>query len=569
MAQSVFSADWLRHQISPRTRLRGKYMALASVVLVASSSITSAAQTTSTPIQSTEQSASIHGVVLNANTDQPISRVLVQVERQSILTGHDGKFEFGNLNGTTVSVKAVKPGFYESVDPYQSAIPSLPVGSSEEVQIRLYPESILVGTVSAPGGTPLSQVQIQALRRVNDESGGRWLMGGQTSTNSDGEFRLTLPGGDYVIETLYSQPRQGVRLAVLPSLFPSGASDAATATAAPAIHLPSGSEQHLDIHPPMRPNHTVSIQIDGAESVSDRGYQGRGFPQVQARLTNGLSFYPAVHADGKPGEVEVTLPSASYILSASSNGFEDRSSYGETKLTVADADVTGVSIHLQPAAELTVEASADPSASTSNVTATTSAPPPGAGLERQLGLYFEKTDAGISLGSGNVGPTQRPDGQMAFSLLPGTYRLRSTTYNAWYVESATVGGTDLLTDDLVVDGGSSSLPLRIVAGSASATIKGTVKLSGAPSGSFVYLLAASPTTSPIINTRSGQDGTFTRSLLPPGTYHVLASETRSFLDLTDPAIQRRFASYLQTVTLGSGATETIDLISVPAAEWKP
>ena len=528
------------------------------------------AQTAPTPIQTTEQSASLHGVVVNANTNQPVPRALVQVERQSILTGHDGKFEFSNLSGTTVSVKAIKPGFYESIDPYQSSVPSLPVGSAEEAQIRLYPESILAGTLTASNGDPLPQVQVEALRRVNDEAGGRWMMGGQTSTNSDGEFRLAVPGGDYVIETQYAPPRSGLRLVMLPLVFPAGASNASTAATAATIHLPSGSEQHLELHPALRPNHTVHVEIDGAESSSDRGFRGQGLPQVQARLTNGLAFYPAVRGGGKPGEAVINLPSGSYVLSATSNGRDDGATCGETKLTVADEDVTGVSIHMQPAAELTIEASVDPTATATNSTAAAgSAVLNDAALERQLGLYFERTDAGINLGTGNIGMTQRRGGQMGFSLLPGTYRLRSTTFNSWYIESATIGGTDLLSQELVVSGGSSSLPMRIVAGSASATVKGTVKLAGTPARSWVYLLAATPSTSPIIDTRSGQDGTFTRSLLPPGTYHVLASESRSFLDLTDPAIQRRFASYLQTVTVGTGETERVDLTAVPAAEWKP
>jgi hypothetical protein len=257
-------------------------------------------------------------------------------------------------------------------------------------------------------------------------------------------------------------------------------------------------------------------------------------------------------------------------LTATANGREDTTSYGETKLTVADEDVSSVSIHLQPAAEFTIEASVDPAAISTNSTLIASSSVPwDAALERQLGIYFEKTDTGVNLGSGNVSPVSRPGGQLGFSLLPGTYRLRSTTYNSWYVESATAGGTDLLTQELVVDGGSSTLPLRLVAGSASATIKGTIKQVATASPAYVYLLAATPTTSPIISARSGQDGTFTRSLLPPGTYHVLASENHAFFDLTDPSVQRHFATYLQTVTVGLGETGSVDLVAVPATEWKP
>ena len=161
------------------------------------------------PFQATEESTSIHGVVLNAGNNRPVARALVHVEGRSVLTGYDGRFEFAGLSGTTTTVRVTKPGFYEGLDPYQTASKSVAVGTPDQVEVRLYPEALLTGTMTATNGDPLAQVQVQALRRIDDESGGRWTMAGQTSTNGDGQFRLPLPGGDYVVETQYMPERFG------------------------------------------------------------------------------------------------------------------------------------------------------------------------------------------------------------------------------------------------------------------------------------------------------------------------------------------------------------------------
>ena len=66
----------------------------------------------------------------------------------------------------------------------------------------------------------------------------------------------------------------------------------------------------------------------------------------------------------KQGETIVNLPNGSYLLSATTGGREDGSSYGETRVTVADEDVTGATIHLQKALEMTIEASVDTAGAT-------------------------------------------------------------------------------------------------------------------------------------------------------------------------------------------------------------
>lgn len=570
----VFVPGWLQLRVSTKTAAsrvaRASLAAIMAAILatVPGYGTPLPAQTGFAPIQPSEQSASIHGVVLNANTNQPVARALVQVGRQAILTGHDGKFDFANLAATSVAIKATKPGFYDGLDPYRATTTLAQVGSPGEIELRLYPEALVTGTLTAANGDPLPQIVVQALLRIDNESGSRWMLGGQTITKDDGQFRLPLPGGEYVIETLFSQERTGARHAVLPVISPASGSNVGPGGEPATMHLMSGSEQHLELHPPTRPTHTVHIQVDG---IPPSPFAGRNTPQIQAHLANGLVFSPVARPTDRSGEIVVDLPVGSYVVSASITGREEAASYGETKVTVADADISGIAIHLQQATEMTVEAAVDPAANS---------PAQNQGensLERQVGVYLQKTDTGANLGSENISPTRHDGGPLSFSLLPGRYRLRTSSYSPWFIESATAGGTDLLTNDLVVDGGSSSLPLRLVVSNQTATVKGTVKrvadetakLAAAPFMGYVYLIAEAPSASPVIGTQTGQDGTFSRALLPPGSYRVLASEARLYFDPANPAVQRRFAPYMKTIAVAAGETGSVDLNAVPPSEWKP
>ena len=539
---------------------------LFGAFVAAANGQTAQAPIQSSVIQNAGASASIHGVVFNATTNKPLTRALVQVEGQEVLTGYDGKFEFAGLSGASAMVTVRKPGFYEAVDPYQGVARSATVGSAEDVDVRLYPEALLTGTLSAPTGDPLAQIRIQALRRTDDESGLRWNMAGQATTNGDGQFRIPLPAGEYVVETQYMPERFVAHGAVLPIMVPAAGSNGGPGGGVSTMRLAAGTEQHLELRPPVRPGHEVHVLVESSTSVSE----GQFAPQIQARLANGIVFSPQSRRGERQGEVVVNLPNGSYLLSASMGQREDSASYGETRVTVADEDVTGVTIHLQKALELTLETAIDPAATetSSTVSSGTGADPGSASFAQQLGIFLQRTDAGVGLRMESVSPMSRRGGPATFTLLPGSYRLRTGGYSQWFVESATAGGTDLLTQDLAVNGGSSSLPLRVVVSNQTATVKGTTRLGERLAQCTVTLIAMMPSASPEITVRSGSDGSFSRSLIPPGTYSVVASEARLGSDLTDSTVQRRLSPNMKTVTVGAGETVSVDLDAVPASEVK-
>ncbi len=516
-------------------------VALSSPSQTASAQIGSASTQTADPVEVN----SVRGTVLNAVTNQPVARALVQAGTQAALTGHDGKFEFSNLTASSTSIRVTKQGFYQSSGEATSETTISAASAADPVEIVLYPEALLTGTVTGVAGEPLPQILVLALRRQEDENGARWVIGGQSNTDADGQFRLPIAAGQYVLETQYAPERPGVHGAILPLMVPLDDGSAAQA----AMHVASGSEQHFDLRPEVRPRQNVHIKFDNAEN--------RFVPQIEVHMGNGLSFYTPLRPSDTQGEVVASLPSGTYVLSATVAG-GDQTSFGEARVAVADHEVTGVVLRLSKAvtysAELVTEA-----ASTSD-----NQPP----TIQQLGAYFIRTNAGASLTNQNTYLSQARDSTSGFTLLPGSYRLRAQNSAQWYIRSATLGGTDLLAQDLAVDEGGSALPLRLVVSDQTGSVKATVRLGGHPAAAWVYLLATAPSATPVIRARSGADGSLSHSNVPPGDYRVIALEERNSINLSDPAVMRQYASYVKSISVAAGETADVDLDALPASELK-
>ena len=67
------------------------------------------------------------------------------------------------------------------------------------MELRLYPEALLTGTVLGPDGVPLPQIAVNAQRKYFDDTGHRWLQVGQDQTDSHGNFRIPVQAGEYRI----------------------------------------------------------------------------------------------------------------------------------------------------------------------------------------------------------------------------------------------------------------------------------------------------------------------------------------------------------------------------------
>lgn len=497
----------------------------------------------------------VTGQVFNALTGEPIPRVLVRLNDRSVLTTHEGKFEFDQVTGSNSALQATKPGYYLSADPSDRPVINLTADQlAEPVEVRLYPEALLTGTVTTADGEPIPHLSVTARRNVFDGFAQRWAQNGQSQTDSHGNFRLPVPPGDYKLETRYlGRSSMQTSDVVLPLMFPEHSSS----TASDMIHISSGEQLHFDLHPRISRVYDVVTSIEGMPS--------RAYPNITARASDGSVFPVALNQNGPSDEFRIQLPTGTYTINAVVNGPDSGSAYAEATVTVPDHDISGVTLHLTPNLGIPVELQVDPSLSNTSTTSDNVTPP----NLSQLGLALISMASDPDRGGGIVGLMPNRNQTFNFTASPGIYRFQARNRGQWYVKAANYGTSDLLQQDLVVGLGSSGTPIRITVSNQTSALQGTLRVNGKPASCWLYLIPTSPSADPFVSIHSGASGSYTASYLPPGGYQAIAFEHRYPADLRDAETLARFSTYVHALTVNAGEKPTLDFDAVPAGEMVP
>ncbi|MCU1320384.1 MAG: carboxypeptidase regulatory-like protein [Acidobacteriaceae bacterium] len=562
----------IRRAVSSRILLLGILVAPAPYGDAQLRSLANASSTTSVKLS---------GQVVNAVNGSPISRALVRFNSRAILTDQEGKFQFDQVTDAAGNFQVVKPGYSLSNDPLEQ--PNLFFQFSqitEPLVFRLYPESILTGTVTAPDGQPLAHVGVTTRRSTFDDLGSRWMVTGQVQTDLHGEFRIPVNAGDYRIETAFTRRNDGSREAVLPVALPTPAPGASQ-----VIHVRSGEEQRFDLRPPVRRIYPVPITI---ESTSERG-----FPSIRARSNDGTSFNVQVSPTRTAGRGTLLLPAGTYKLTSQLQS-QDSLETAETSITVTGAETAtpddqplggaGAVLRFVATSSIPVELSIDSSSTSDNsnqrtggnsassirMGGTNSQPTP-----LQFGLSLLRVEAEGQEEDGGLRssvPLASPrNGVPSFNISPGSYRLLARGNGPWYIKSASYGTSDLLAQGLTVTPGSSSAPIRLVVSNQTGSLEASVTLLDSPAKScWVYLVATGPSVVPISNLRcNGTNSKIESPFLAPGTYQAVAFEHRHPVDLTNPANLALYATHVKSVVITVGGQTTLSLSAVPESEEKP
>lgn len=532
-----------------RTRYHLRRCTLLLCLLAAAIAARAQEQNGSPSLSSTNLTT-ISGRVVNASTGAPIARALVRFSDRAMLTGYDGKFEFDQVNDASGNLQASKPGFYASLEPGGSS--GLYLGTSQAttgLELRLYPEAIFTGTVTASNGEPLSDILVSARRSMFNSSVHVWIPVAQVQTDAHGRFRLPVQAGDYKLVSAYTPHIRGEPQAALPVVIPAETSSGTSGF----IHIRTGEEQHFDLHPVTSRAYTVTAS-------SDTGTE-RDFPRITARTSNGSVISLPVHFSHNEGSgtIQVELPTGTYTLNASvrsPQGVEE----GETNVTVSDHDVSGLIFHLVPVPVLPVELQIDEAATSDNS-------PPNL---LQFGLMLVDDEADLDNFSFPVSLAQLSGGQMAFAAAPGSYRLRSRNNGGtWYIESASYGTSDLLQQEMVVAPGAGGIPIRIKVSNQTGSLQGTCKLGAVAAGCWVYLIPTTSSATTVFTGRGNEQGIYNFTHLPPGSYQAIAFEQMHSADYGDPAALASFSTHVRTVTVSAGEKPTLDLDTVTEAEMAP
>lgn len=491
----------------------------------------------------------VSGQVINSISGQPVPRALVRLGDHIQMTNYEGRFEFPQVtdNGT---IQVTKPGF--SMSPDSSSSTSVYVRTDQisgPVTVRLYPEALITVQLTGPDGEPLQGVSLTAQRVLFDGSTSRWVTAGAGLTDSHGNARIPVSAGDYRLTTRYIPPNSDRIEGILPLIAPAQTSTSSS----PFIHLHSGEETHLDLHPQLRHTYPVNLRIEGLPLQST--------PNIVAVSEDGSRINLFAERSVVPGTQRITLPNGTYTLNARA-GDQDGLEMAETNVTVSNAELSGVVLNFMPVPSIPVSISVDPTTTTSD---NSSAIPP---TLNQLGLFLQNLQADSDSGSGQVALTTRNGG--SFFIVPfGTYRLRARSGNQWFIKSATYGNSDLQQNELVSAPGAGGAAIRLVVSNDSGTVQGTTSFGSTANAAWIYMVSTTPSLTPIISMRSREDGSFSNSRIPPGSYRVLALEQPRQIDFSDPAVAAPFAARMQSTTVEVGMKSSVSLDIVPFAELYP
>jgi hypothetical protein len=515
---------------------------------VGGSSLGSSSSTPGSPVTTTVVPSTVLGQVINAATGAPVPRALVRLNNRAVLTDHEGKFRFDQNTDRNANVIVTKPGFWASTEMQDPGNVSLQAAQmSVPLELRLYPEALLIGTVIAPDGTPLPRISVNAVRSFYDGSGHRWMNAGQTQTDSHGNFRLPVQAGEYRLQTRYTPLDRTIDEAVLPVTIPAEASS----NTSQIITIHSGEEQHFELRPTVSPTHTVTTTASFPP--------GRDFMRISARLSNGGMLQVNPEMDGVAGVMKFQLPLGTYTLTATRNNPEDPEQ-AETVVTVPDHDISGVVFQFSPIPSIPVELIVETSSGSD-----TNQPP----TLPQLGLTLQNDEPDTERGDSTIRPTTRRDQSLVFTTPPGSYHLEGRNTGVWYIKSANYGDSDLLQQALVAVPGAAGAPIRVTVSDQTGSLQGTVNLNGSPAACWIYLIPTSPSAQSVISMRSGSSGTYTAAHLPPGSYQAIAFEHRHSVNYRDPASLAPFSNRVQSVTVNAGDKPTLNLDAVPVAEVTP
>lgn len=510
----------------------------------------------------------VQGVVLNALTNKPISRVLVTAMDAATMTDSDGRFEFrlrsstGNglgsmsgLNnrdivngGISVEVMARRPGY---IGTYQPPTLMFPDKNSDppELEIKLIPEAILRGRITTPAPTPPAGVAVLLLRRQIQDGVARWTPVVGALSNSRGEYRIAdLPAGDYKVMTgewipnASSIPAPGTQMTGYPpTYYPNEATP---------FHIAAGEIVQADLNLRAEPYYRVTIPIANAKNgVSVEVMNQSG----SSRLS--LGFNPQSQM------IEGFLPNGTYSVRVTF--FGPILGAGSGAIDVAGGPTQGSPISPTPGGIIPVIVHEAYTANSGGsmpvvVGGTSGENRPSRPLNLTLVLQ-------LSQGNGLTATLRPPlakgtDDLVIENVWEGKYRLYLTPFRG-YVASATSNGVDLLRNLLVVGANRTSAPIEITLRDDTASLDGTISANIAGEDGqktnqkrlFVHCIPLDNEFGGQVQTAGVADGKFSFQNLPPGQYLVFASgDYAPNLEYRNEDVLRQYESDGTVVTLKPG-----------------
>lgn len=543
------------------------------------------------PSASTGLPATVHGVVRNGASGEPLPRALVRINGDAstgVLTDGNGRFEIADIPSGPQDITVVKPGF---IDQMEAAADSgsqnqhgyghnvIVISQMGDVVFTMLPLNSIEGQVQLSTGDAAEGIQVSLLRRTVQDGRIVWQMTAGAKTNIDGVFRFgELSDGVYAVytePTMDSNAAQNLvetdggsnveREGYASTFYP----DARDLAGAAKITVAGGEQAQANINLTLEPFHSVTA----AAIVPKTSASADNNVAVQVTDAQGHSLpYPAQY-DAATHAVQAALPDGAYTFLASlqtnvmhvmstRNGevlnlstASPRTSRGEVGFAVAGRAVSGLLIPISALGGNSIQVVMNRN-------------PNGTALTDDPHIFVTLTQTGGWLGDGIVGsfaegsglsplPTQQPQ--------PGSYWVHTAIGSKTVCEgSFTAGGASLAREPLVLGSAGTTAPLVLSLRSDCAALSLSLPASvGVAAGQepfyTVYVVPDFDSTVDVVpqTLRPSTGGRVKLTGLTPGNYHVFTFDRPVSLAYRDPAVLASLPG--QAVTLAPDADAELTL----------
>jgi len=558
------------------------------------------------PAQTPENaSVTIHGVVRNATTGQPLPWALVRIEGDAdtgALTGGDGRFEIPSVPLGPQAIQVVKPGFRDRPYAADATIADEAIGPAHNILVAadmsdlvftLAPACAIHGYVELSTGDPAQGIEIDLLRQRSDSGRTIWQQAGTFKTDSEGAYRFAgLPDGIYA---LYTEPSMDSESAAVPiesgggielqgyaSIFYPGARDLAGAA---KIRLSGGEQAQVNLTLALEPFHAVIVKVTSQKlqpSGTDLG--GTASSAVIMDSAGHQLPYRAGY-DQVTHTLKALLPDGSYSLffSLSPPGVKIAQTLAEGRNptqvlgTLAGTLDFSVSGHALPQLRLPLSVIHQNPVNLSITRSASFAAQPGSAQSNssQITVMLSRTGEwimdgvmGAYVNSSSPGPMEPVYAMPGTYYWPGSYWVHTSIGRKGLCEASfTAGGVNLAREPVTLGLSGSAAPMELVLRDdcASLTLSLPQSLAApAPGEEPFYTVYAVPEFDSTADVqpstlRPSTGGSVTLDNLSPGSYRIHTFIGSARLEYRNPTALATLSNPGQQVTLSPGSANNLVL----------
>ncbi len=511
------------------------------------------------PISSktSDKKYSLSGSVVNSVTGEGIPRALVQINGAIVtLADANGNFTFEGLAAGRYYVAVRKPGYFSRQEAMMEGSPpeAIEVGpEAHSATLKLMPEALVSGHVTDSDGLPVQHLPVQCMKLTVMDGRKQWQSSGAADTDEDGYYRMSdLTPGTYKIvagpsqfPALGAMAKTGKQLAGYGAAYYPGADDGGTTG---GTRITAGQKLTVDLSVDAEPFYSVTGSVLGPP----------GAAQVVMLTRKGLGRSSPYGARVRPdtGVFELRMVAAGDYTLGARGQFEGKPLTSSMPLHVA-GDIAGLQVPLDPGITIPIRFDVQRTKTDSPIVFRGGFRT-GSTVQMPMMVSLQSTDEE----QGQAGPTPLPDDPKAFgfqNVQPGTYLVNYNPFGDLYVASARFGTTDLLREKLAV-AKSTGQSIDIVLRDDGGNLNGTITSGDHGVGGFLVLVPENG--SPRLEQRSSEKGQFALRQLRPGSYSILAFDTISDLEYSNPEALEPYMSHAAhiDVTANQEATVTVELI---------